>query len=157
MIRRPPRSTRTDTLFPYTTLFRSSLAAPGDTHCHPSTSSAIVEQPITVSFALWLVAAPWGLSVTQPAVHVHGTGWRPQWRWPVLTKRGTWIGQIVLQARGWTENLVSIRSARMGPTPTGSRPLVHRHWSHTSPASVPLNRPEHFTATCPGQPWKKGL
>src|SRR3546814_2548162 len=27
MIRRPPRSTRTDTLFPYTTLFRSS--APG--------------------------------------------------------------------------------------------------------------------------------
>src|SRR3546814_18715291 len=26
MIRRPPRSTRTDTLFPYTTLFRSALA-----------------------------------------------------------------------------------------------------------------------------------
>src|SRR3546814_18612386 len=26
MIRRPPRSTRTDTLFPYTTLFRSFLA-----------------------------------------------------------------------------------------------------------------------------------
>src|SRR3546814_14370387 len=29
MIRRPPRSTRTDTLFPYTTLFRS-IAAAGD-------------------------------------------------------------------------------------------------------------------------------
>src|SRR3546814_19662724 len=27
MIRRPPRSTRPDTLFPYTTLFRSQLAA----------------------------------------------------------------------------------------------------------------------------------
>src|SRR3546814_9023009 len=27
MIRRPPRSTRTDTLFPYTTLFRSTFAA----------------------------------------------------------------------------------------------------------------------------------
>src|SRR3546814_18298985 len=27
MIRRPPRSTRTDTLFPYTTLFRSGLAS----------------------------------------------------------------------------------------------------------------------------------
>src|SRR3546814_8833639 len=26
MLRRPPRSTRTDTLFPYTTLFRSNLA-----------------------------------------------------------------------------------------------------------------------------------
>src|SRR3546814_14760661 len=30
MIRRPPRSTRTDTLFPYTTLFRSGL--PGQDH-----------------------------------------------------------------------------------------------------------------------------
>src|SRR3546814_2301583 len=27
MVRRPPRSTRTDTLFPYTTLFRSELAS----------------------------------------------------------------------------------------------------------------------------------
>src|SRR3546814_8876153 len=30
MIRRPPRSTRTDTLFPYTTLFRSYLDSTGD-------------------------------------------------------------------------------------------------------------------------------
>src|SRR3546814_1991534 len=30
MIRRPPRSTRTDTLFPYTTLFRSSARVPLD-------------------------------------------------------------------------------------------------------------------------------
>src|SRR3546814_6586498 len=29
MIRRPPRSTRTDTLFPYTTLFRSHLFTAG--------------------------------------------------------------------------------------------------------------------------------
>src|SRR3546814_4612415 len=29
MIRRPPRSTRTDTLFPYTTLFRSETAEVG--------------------------------------------------------------------------------------------------------------------------------
>src|SRR3546814_16680418 len=29
MIRRPPRSTRTDTLFPYTTLFRSAARAAG--------------------------------------------------------------------------------------------------------------------------------
>src|SRR3546814_6951044 len=33
MIRRPPRSTRTDTLFPYTTLFRSDL---GRQHLEPS-------------------------------------------------------------------------------------------------------------------------
>src|SRR3546814_11529764 len=30
MIRRPPRSTRTDTLFPYTTLFRSPLRNRGE-------------------------------------------------------------------------------------------------------------------------------
>src|SRR3546814_5914144 len=29
MLRRPPRSTRTDTLFPYTTLFRSRMGAAG--------------------------------------------------------------------------------------------------------------------------------
>src|SRR3546814_20494163 len=30
MLRRPPRSTRTDTLFPYTTLFRSAELDPSD-------------------------------------------------------------------------------------------------------------------------------
>src|SRR3546814_6357680 len=38
MIRRPPRSTRTDTLFPYTTLFRSRAAQErrvGDLRIHP--------------------------------------------------------------------------------------------------------------------------
>src|SRR3546814_4499009 len=38
MIRRPPRSTRTDTLFPYTTLFRSILADLNDL------LSAVIEQ-----------------------------------------------------------------------------------------------------------------
>src|SRR3546814_3673409 len=32
MIRRPPRSTRTDTLFPYTTLFRSDALDPVSEH-----------------------------------------------------------------------------------------------------------------------------
>src|SRR3546814_7308068 len=35
MIRRPPRSTRTDTLFPYTTLFRSRLRAVGAAYWRP--------------------------------------------------------------------------------------------------------------------------
>src|SRR3546814_19098060 len=37
MIRRPPRSTRTDTLFPYTTLFRSPWR-----HCHPIAARSIL-------------------------------------------------------------------------------------------------------------------
>src|SRR3546814_14836490 len=37
MIRRPPRSTRTDTLFPYTTLFRSNLSPSTPSNaCKPS-------------------------------------------------------------------------------------------------------------------------
>src|SRR3546814_19890129 len=35
MIRRPPRSTRTDTLFPYTTLFRSPMFLFGSAHGIP--------------------------------------------------------------------------------------------------------------------------
>src|SRR3546814_1592171 len=34
MIRRPPRSTRTDTLFPYTTLFRSAAVGKHATRVH---------------------------------------------------------------------------------------------------------------------------
>src|SRR3546814_7969882 len=42
MIRRPPRSTRTDTLFPYTTLFRSRVARGrcGATHLDSCESTA---------------------------------------------------------------------------------------------------------------------
>src|SRR3546814_15517716 len=36
MIRRPPRSTRTDTLFPYTTLFRSFVQAIGRSRGGPT-------------------------------------------------------------------------------------------------------------------------
>src|SRR3546814_3565688 len=43
MIRRPPRSTRTDTLFPYTTLFRSLAGACG--RSFRSAWTAIVPQP----------------------------------------------------------------------------------------------------------------
>src|SRR3546814_6258888 len=44
MIRRPPRSTRTDTLFPYTTLFRSLTRAGRDFYQHPP--AGFVEHPI---------------------------------------------------------------------------------------------------------------
>src|SRR3546814_246548 len=48
MLRRPPRATRTDTLFPYTTLFRSALM-----RLHPA--SLPVAAPL---LALWLLS-PW--------------------------------------------------------------------------------------------------
>src|SRR3546814_9269106 len=41
MIRRPPRSTRTDTLFPYTTLFRSNNFPDCSNMCHEPTSRGL--------------------------------------------------------------------------------------------------------------------
>src|SRR3546814_4778730 len=53
MIRRPPRSTRTDTLFPYTTLFRSLAIHPsaGGQHshgCRPSSFPYLLCDPQVV-------------------------------------------------------------------------------------------------------------
>src|SRR3546814_4233720 len=47
MIRRPPRSTRTDTLFPYTTLFRSAVPEAEDAHGRAGAGPLLadVEQP----------------------------------------------------------------------------------------------------------------
>src|SRR3546814_6743229 len=48
MIRRPPRSTRTDTLFPYTTLFRSALIVSGrETGDPPSTTTTATTSACT--------------------------------------------------------------------------------------------------------------
>src|SRR3546814_20136087 len=51
MIRRPPRSTRTDTLFPYTTLFRSAPRRAADpTGCpRPRGPSVLARGPRTAS------------------------------------------------------------------------------------------------------------
>src|SRR3546814_14539459 len=46
MIRRPPRSTRTDTLFPYTTLFRSDGAK---LNAAPSPKAGVVATPPRVA------------------------------------------------------------------------------------------------------------
>src|SRR3546814_12479577 len=72
MIRRPPRSTRTDTRFPYTTLFRSDLDTPilillSETEAR---MFRVPPQPDAAKLRLWEVAGA-----------VHGsacdTGYRP--------------------------------------------------------------------------------
>src|SRR3546814_1320522 len=50
MMRRPPRSTRTDTLFPYTTLFRSYAAATRS-HAAPSLSRWLLQSGLLLSCA----------------------------------------------------------------------------------------------------------
>src|SRR3546814_15862568 len=55
MIRRPPRSTRTDTLFPYTTLFRSFKLQPADLEkaITPHTRWVILNAPNNPSGAVY--------------------------------------------------------------------------------------------------------
>src|SRR3546814_4892550 len=51
MRRRPPRSTRTDTLFPYTTLFRSSMDASRCLGQHVADRDLAADDPVFVGFA----------------------------------------------------------------------------------------------------------
>src|SRR3546814_16250692 len=68
MIRRPPRSTRTDTLFPYTTLFRSYIAAmPG----WKSDAGRRLDALITRTVPDALKAVRWN----SPFYGVEGQGW----------------------------------------------------------------------------------
>src|SRR3546814_2982564 len=48
MIRRPPRSTRTDTLFPYTTLFRSRSARSGGGRFRRRSAGNLAARPYPV-------------------------------------------------------------------------------------------------------------
>src|SRR3546814_5583765 len=52
MIRRPPKSTRTDTLLPYTTLVRSACKGIAEIHGFPS-----------IRHGAWPANAPWGAAV----------------------------------------------------------------------------------------------
>src|SRR3546814_13731795 len=65
MIRRPPRSTRTDTLFPYTTLFRSGAPAPSVTGIYRQTQR-VVDQEVVEG-----AGATTGLFNAQPVGMLH--------------------------------------------------------------------------------------
>src|SRR3546814_3501818 len=74
MIRRPPRSTRTDTLFPNTTLFRSLLQHPRQPGDEPGDARRVAAERAPVGFQIQLaieldldrMACPFG-----PAVQLH--------------------------------------------------------------------------------------
>src|SRR3546814_15552427 len=53
MIRRPPRSTRTDTLFPYTTLFRSRNLADAARRAGTSLDRVVKCTVMLADMALW--------------------------------------------------------------------------------------------------------
>src|SRR3546814_3799559 len=62
MIRRPPRATRTDTLFPYTTLFRSSHRAKVSARAY-GTIPALATLVLIPTFIAALLVDSWQLSL----------------------------------------------------------------------------------------------
>src|SRR3546814_14101015 len=66
MIRRPPRSTRTDTLFPYTTLFRSGRQSPSVQKA-PSFVDSIAARPVRLCPDGGVRDAPGARMVWRPA------------------------------------------------------------------------------------------
>src|SRR3546814_7170801 len=92
MLRRPPRSTRTDTLFPYTTLFRSV----GDLFdgALPNGDVAVARAPApgesVVLDARWLSAV----------ARAYGLAWRPASRFDqtVVTRSSQLVGTEAIRA-----------------------------------------------------------
>src|SRR3546814_17044893 len=76
MIRRPPRSTRTDTLFPYTTLFRSTtddeildwVKQTAETTYHPAGTCRMGADPMAVVDARLRVHGTEGLRVADASI-----------------------------------------------------------------------------------------
>src|SRR3546814_12972703 len=72
MIRRPPRSTRTDTLFPYTTLFRSA-----DVRATPDIDRGVIDVAVALSGwagdtdAVRLTASAGGKQIAQTIIRAN--------------------------------------------------------------------------------------
>src|SRR3546814_18868378 len=70
MIRRPPRSTRTDTLFPYTTLFRSDRAVKPSVRAArglPAEPTTTAEEFMDANLDVWELAPESATRVGHPA------------------------------------------------------------------------------------------
>src|SRR3546814_2984244 len=110
MIRRPPSSTRTDTLFPYTTLFRSPLVRPS---FRPGTVMTRAGAPFLIigGERIRSVGSCWDLGRSREA-------W-PAKRTAVCRGRCGWLGALFLSAlemslpAALSENCVEQILARM--------------------------------------------
>src|SRR3546814_17929214 len=104
MIRRPPRSTRTDTLFPYTTLFRS------DTDWYASTAHEMEH--------LWPLISSGGALLIDDYGHFMGAKkavdeYIAEHRLPVLLNRIDFTGRLVVKPH--PGNSAASTSARAHP------------------------------------------
>src|SRR3546814_16326957 len=109
ILRRPPRSTRTDTLFPYTTLFRSNITVRGDLvganlawddiavdaltlHARPSAAGTQVQLTLDrVHRGAWYLP--------QLVADIDGTQVKAMWSLRAVADRAVEIGRASCRAR----------------------------------------------------------
>src|SRR3546814_19707460 len=88
MMRRPPRSTLTDTLFPYTTLFRSDLLAVFGHRLQDREHQVLLAQSGCALNTLFLGHGDefgwrFPLEIVKMHVSIHETGRSPAWEWRI--------------------------------------------------------------------------
>src|SRR3546814_2411395 len=138
MIRQPPRSTRTDTLFPYTTLFRSRSAAPA----HLSRSRTWVRR----RRRRWSSASP----------HLDATGGRlqapmddtrpdPDCELCEAARLTPWFHEDelcwVAECEAFAVPMVVWRPHRIDPSPADEERMLDRSEEHTSELQSLMRNP----------------
>src|SRR3546814_11781694 len=115
MIRRPPRSTRTDTLFPYTTLFRSIALAADELEAHLGIDET-ADQP-SASDTVDMDAAP------RDPDTVRKVGGRKRYRLACTPDIGMGIALLVQLAQRRLGALPTMRAEAVEPDDLGEPPL----------------------------------
>src|SRR3546814_1322744 len=105
MIRRPPRSTRTDTLFPYTTLFRSGLAPgrpdlSGRRKCRTTGKRGGVHEPGKREVQISRLACERGLRTDARYLPVRKDQWRIDVRRLQLAQRPRSVPVVLRPGKG---------------------------------------------------------
>src|SRR3546814_4804930 len=110
MIRRPPRSTRTDTLFPYTTLFRSGTGGVGHVL---ATQGLRQRKPKTLAITVDSELGP-GVTAKDLILHVIGTIGVNGGTGHVIEYRGSTIAALSMEQRMTVCNMSIEAGARAG-------------------------------------------
>src|SRR3546814_16434921 len=125
MIPRPPRSTRTDTLFPYTTLFRSPRPG-GDQSPEP---------PSAEKYLSYLPSSPLCASASS------GTA-------PLVVMLGHWAEKVVFSSSHFSSTFsVSGRIASAGHSGSHKPQSIHQLWLMTNMISPSYKQSKRQTST----------
>src|SRR3546814_20304145 len=125
MIRRPPRSTRTDTLFPYTTLFRSGNKKVGQGRMEIVDSFAPSKILIKPDFLKPFESHNTTEFTLEPKDRATEGYWEMYGPSPFMTKTISLFGSLdKMFGKAFEKGHANMRAAAEGPTPEATRKRV---------------------------------